>query len=303
MDLAGCGEIGRSQDGLITRDQSLKFLSKKQIQGLLEKCVWQQVNRFVYLGSLAPITWLKRVRAAVLACGEPAVISGMSAAYMWGLLEREPRTVDVMVPFGRSSRLPGVDVHRTRSWHVEMLDELDGMPISTPARAIIDISRFVSKYTLLHAVDLAITAKQLTLDDIASELERIGSQGLSRCSLLFGVLAERDSTFEATDHVSEAEALAIFKAAGLLAPVPQARIPLDAITTAYPDFVYFDKKIWIEIISWRWHGGPSKFEDDVQRKVKARAQGWLILEISRKTFLQNPASAIAAVKSAIAERS
>ncbi len=300
MDLARCGEIGPSQDGLITRHQAMKFLSKKRIATLERTSAWRRVHEAVFVINGSPPTWRQRVRAAVLTRQGNAIASHETAAFLWCIVERAPKKIEILMPFNGSARTPETTVHRTRNWHIDIATEIDGIALTIVARTIIDLSAVTGIRTLRKAVDLAITGRLVTLDGIAAELERIGSQGRAKCSLLFDVLSLRDPTFEKTDHISEAKRLEVIQRGGLPTPVPQFRIVLDKRTVARPDFVYPHLKIAIECVSWRWHGGPSKFEEDIQRRAKLRAAGWLVVEISTKTFSQD---AVSAIRSAINERS
>jgi hypothetical protein len=76
--------------------------------------------------------------AAVKACGAGAVISHFAAAVLWGLFTWDGRHPDVLVPGDR--RHPGIRTHKT-----SRLDDTDvrtryGIPVTTPARTLVDLA-------------------------------------------------------------------------------------------------------------------------------------------------------------------
>jgi hypothetical protein len=91
--------------------------------------------------------------AAVLACGEGAVLSHMSAAELWGI-RRHPRrssggrgagTIHVTVPgtAGRRKR-NGVILHRSSTLTVSDCTRRDGIPVTRPTRTLSDLRLLLS---------------------------------------------------------------------------------------------------------------------------------------------------------------
>ena len=76
-----------------------------------------------------------RYMAAVLACGEGAVLSHRSAAAVWNLLGEHRGPVDVTVPGNRRNR-PGIRVHRG----TVVATTRDGIPITTPEQTLVDLA-------------------------------------------------------------------------------------------------------------------------------------------------------------------
>jgi hypothetical protein len=86
--------------------------------------------------------------AAVLACGETAVLSHWSAARLWGMLPasgQAGRPIDVSIPSksGRKSR-KGMRIHRCASVTAQMTTRRQGIPVTNPARTIADVKPLAS---------------------------------------------------------------------------------------------------------------------------------------------------------------
>ncbi|MGN6557657.1 MAG: type IV toxin-antitoxin system AbiEi family antitoxin domain-containing protein, partial [Solirubrobacterales bacterium] len=108
--------IAARQHGVVTRQQlEAVGLGSKAITIRVRKGQLLRVHRGVY--SMSPSLSLPaRFMAAVLACGEVAVLSHSSAAVLWKLLKPLDGPVHVSVPTtsGRISRR-GIHLHRTPS--------------------------------------------------------------------------------------------------------------------------------------------------------------------------------------------
>jgi hypothetical protein len=299
MDLAACDGIGQSQDGLITRRQALRVLTTSQLERLVARGAWKPLYPSSYRMTGVRETWRRRVQAATMA-RENTVASHRTAAYLWGIIERQPTNVEVLTPFKKSARLPDARVHRTRKWHELMLVEIDGIAITTPARTIIDLSSCSTFNELRSAIDAAITKRLLRLSDISDELERIGTRGRRYCRILMAVLSKMDKRFEKAGSGGEIIVGRWIKNGDFPPPVPQLRIDVSPTQTFYPDFAYPEKKIAIEVQSWRWHGGPAQYERDAEKAIALNAMGWIVLPVLPRK--PNKANFLQALRRLLAER-
>jgi len=94
--------------------------------------------------------------AAVLACGEGAVLSHMSAAELWGIRRRARersdagrrggvRAVHVTVPSTAGKRRQsGIVAHRSTTLPASDCTLRDGIPVTRPARTLADLRPLVS---------------------------------------------------------------------------------------------------------------------------------------------------------------
>jgi hypothetical protein len=117
--------------------------------------------------------------AAVLACGEGAALSHFSAAVLWSMLNGDGK-VHVTTPRDRGR--PGLVVHRARL-EEEDIRRRAGIPVTAPARTLIDLADVAPKRTLERAID---EAEYLRLDCTGLE-PRHGRQGSARLALVLAV--------------------------------------------------------------------------------------------------------------------
>ncbi len=111
-----------------------------------------RIHRGVYAVGHARLGDKGRWKAAVLACGPDAVLSHRSAAGLWRLLPSPHPATDVTVPGrgGRSQRT-GIRLHRSATLTPQMTTRRAGIPVTTPARTLLDLRRCVTAAELGRA--------------------------------------------------------------------------------------------------------------------------------------------------------
>jgi predicted transcriptional regulator of viral defense system len=112
-----------------------------------------------------------RWMAAVLACGEGAVLSHGSAAAHWELLGSAAAKIDVTARVSRE-RVEGIRLHRSRSLDARDTTNHQGIPITSVARTLLDLAATVRADRLERAL---AQAQRLQLYDhgaITDVLER-----------------------------------------------------------------------------------------------------------------------------------
>jgi len=99
--------------------------------------------------------------AAVLACGDRAVVSYRSTAALWQLLPRLAESaIDITVVRSSAPQRPDIRVRRTDSLQARDVRRVDRVPVTSPAR----------------------TLRDLTLEVNSADLERPVAEALARAS-------------------------------------------------------------------------------------------------------------------------
>ena len=116
--------------------------------------------------------------AAVLACGQTALLSHRSAARLWNLLRSSTDPTDVTT--GRSpDGCPGIALHRSRRIHVEDRAVREGIPVTSVARTLLDLAEVVSRGRLDRAIE---QAEHLQVFDLRA-VDRLIARGRGRHGL------------------------------------------------------------------------------------------------------------------------
>ena len=138
------------------------------------------MHRGVYAVGGAVLPREGRWLAAVMACGPTAVLSHVSAAVHWNLLQYEPARPEVTAPATRKG-VPGIRLHRSHSLDAQDTTNHQGIPTTTLARTLLDIAAEVPQHHLERAL---AQAERLQLYDhgaIEAVIERAnGHRGTKR---------------------------------------------------------------------------------------------------------------------------
>src|SRR4030081_2970145 len=91
--------IIRAQHGVITRGQAIQAgITRDAVQSRVRHGAWQPLHRGVYLTTAGPPRRDPRLWAAVLYCGNGAILSHETAAELHGLTVRPSSVIHVTIP-------------------------------------------------------------------------------------------------------------------------------------------------------------------------------------------------------------
>ena len=212
--------------------------------------------------------------AAVLACGEGAVLSHRSAASHWGLLDTQSARVDITAPRSRDG-VPDIRLHSARSLTAHDTTTHEGMPITSVARTLLDLAATTRPDRLERSL---AQAERLQLYDgtaIAEVLSR--SNGHRGRAALTRATAQEPKL---TRSELEANFLELVRQAGL--PEPQSNLPLIAHDhpRLEPDFYWPTCRLVVETDGWETHRTRSAFKRDRRRDAALVAAGWRVMRFT-----------------------
>lgn len=277
-------DMARRQHGLVTRRQArLCGLTDDQISVRLATGRWLAVRRNVLLINGTPPSWEQTIRAACLATGDVAVASGLTAGRLWGFRLPDPEEIDLTTPMGRQIRLEGVRHHRRSNLTPADLALWRGIPVTSPARTLIDASGLVSPGRLGSVVDDATRRKLVILSDLRACHDRVDTGSGRRAVLaLRHVLAERHPDYDPGGSDRELWVKQVLMAAGLPAPVQQHRVRIGCQTFKL-DLAYPAEMVGLEFDGWDVHRTFTAFHADRRRTRSLVASGWTMLPVTSRT--------------------
>ncbi|MBN1528872.1 MAG: type IV toxin-antitoxin system AbiEi family antitoxin domain-containing protein [Thermoleophilaceae bacterium] len=165
-------ELAGRQHGVVSIRQlralgaSKDAVSRRVAAGRLHR-----VHRRVYaVGHTAP-TWDARCLAAVMSFGSEALLTHRAAAHRWLLVSGTP-AIEITAPRGCAPR-EGIVVHRSRAVAPEDRTVLDGIPVTTVARTLVDLAEVLTERRLADAVHQAEFHRVLDLNEIDAALGRV----------------------------------------------------------------------------------------------------------------------------------
>jgi very-short-patch-repair endonuclease len=124
----------------------------------------------VYAVGQNPLSTRGRYLAAVMACGPGARLSHRAAADLWGL---RPASCPAEATVPEVCRaVEGVRVHRTRVLDPQDFTVLDGIPVTSVARTLLDLASVLRPPDLELAIDRAERSGLFDLDAVVDVLDR-----------------------------------------------------------------------------------------------------------------------------------
>ena len=275
-------QIARSQHALVTYDQALAAgLSPSQIRHRIRSAEWGVVRPRVYAVTGAPPTWLQSV-AAVALCAQPgAWISHETAARIWGL-GVEDGAIHVVTGLDRRVRLEGVRGHRSGTLFSADLTARHRIPVTTPARALVDVSSRLSYRELGSAVDDALRRRVMSLAAFRRCVSRLAEAPGRRLGALHELLAERVPGYDPADSDLETRVLRLLVANGIVPPAQQYRVRIGGRTIRI-DLAYPERKLAIELDGWEFHRTRTAFDDDRTRANLLVAHGWTLVRFTSRS--------------------
>ncbi len=293
-DDARIAALAARQRGVVARRQLLDLgLTPHQIAYAAATGRLHPLYRGVFAVGHTSLAPLAREQAAVLACGDHAVLSHVSAAFACGIVE-ETDGVDVTVTGRHVRGKAGIRIH-----HVDALDRRDvwarhGIPATTPARTLVDLSSVLDDDALERAVNEAHVQKLVSESTLAAALERSsGRRGIARLRKLLG--AQAGPTI--TESEAERRALGVIREAGL--PTPRTRVYLCGYKT---DLFWPEHGLIVEIDGYRFHGGRDAFEYDRARDAAHVAAGYRVIRITWRQLCEQPLLVVANLARALTGR-
>ena len=230
-----------------------------------------RVHAGVYAVGYRRVEPIAVAMAAVLACGDGALLSHDSAAALYGW-RRWPRTPEVTTQWSR--RRSGIRSYRTRSLPpLERTREL-GVPLTTPARTIRDLRPRLTERQLTRMVNDA--RRERRIDDDA-------------------VTALLGYTTGPTRSEFEAAFLRFCRRYGL--PTPHTL----AVVAGYEvDALFAQQRVVVELDGWQYHNDRTAFGSDRERDAALLAVGYRTVRITWDRLRDEPAREAARLRTILA---
>ncbi|MBS1883784.1 MAG: hypothetical protein JSS97_12610 [Actinobacteria bacterium] len=211
-----------------------------------------RLHRGVYVVGHRRLSWHGRCMAAVLA-SSPSVASHWSAAWLWGLLQRRPGTLHVTCPKGRRADRSFI-AHRANLAPDDRALR-DGIPVTSPARTILDIAVDSRPGTVARYIERADEATVFDLSEMRALLDRCkGHRGAAKVGV---ALAAYRPERQFTRSELERRFLELVREAGL--PEPAMNFFVGGFEV---DAWWEEEQFGVELDTYETHGSRLSFEGD-----------------------------------------
>jgi very-short-patch-repair endonuclease len=261
--------LAAAQWGVLSLDELRSCdLSRDAVESRVRNGHLHPLYRGVYAVGHANVTREAAFLAAVKACGPTAVLSHFSAAAHYGLVRWDDRYPEVTTKTVRAHR--GIRVHRSQTIDAT---HHKGIPVTTPARTLIDLAATLDYRALRRAVREA-QRHLVTIPQILTTLDRLGPRpGIANLTKIVAT-GHAPTRSELEDAV-----LDLLLNAGFKPPHVNVPMTLDG-RTIIPDLRWPHEHLVIEADGAEWHDNRLTREDDAEKQAILEAHGERVLRIT-----------------------
>jgi REase_MTES_1575 len=235
--------------------------------------------------------------AAVLACGPGpgpgpgpgAVLSHRSAAALLGLRATDRAGIDVTIPGRSTHKHAGIDIHRSITLTPADATTVDGIPCTTIARTLLDLTMVIPMRGAERALEQAESMEVLDLRALQDQAQRNHHrQAMPRVRDL---LAKYQPGLAPTESELEEGFLALVRAAGFASPERQVYLsPDDGEPAIRVDFLWRAQRLALETDGRKYHRTRRAFETDRRRDQRLTLAGWRVVRVTWRQVTENPAT-------------
>jgi very-short-patch-repair endonuclease len=270
--------MARRQHGVVTRSalEGLGF-TEEAVEHRLATGRLHPVSPGVYAVGRPELTPHGRWMAAVLACGDHAVLSHRSAAELWGVGYEERGRIDVSIRRKSKIARKGVKVRARPSLDASSVVVRFGIPVTNPVQTLIDVAVELTPMKLERAVNEADKLDLVDPETLRWALDGYGGMP--------GVRALRTMLDRHTFRLSDSALEVLFRPLALAAGFP---LPLSKhwVLGYETDFFFPDHDLIVETDGLRYHRTAAQQARAAKRDQKHVATGFRVLRFTHWQIAQ-----------------
>lgn len=232
---------------------------------------------------------------AVLACGKRTLVSHRSAAGLLGFAKPPLGDVEVTVIARGCRSRAGLRVHQVEALAVADRGQRNGIPVTAPARALIDFAATASAQEAERAIAEAFALRLVTETDIREAADRAPNRaGVAQVRAIMG----QPGGPSRTRSGGERAMLRLIRAAHL--PAPRTDMVIAGFTA---DFCWPDQRLIVEVDGHPFHSSRPAIERDHRRDLVHREAGYEVIRFTAKQLEEAPVYVATVIARALDRRS
>lgn len=295
--------LAARQGGAFSRLQAVRTgFPTSTIGRRLQSGIWHPVHPGVYVVAGAAHDRATELWSAVLATGHDAVVTHESAALLHGAERLSPEPLTLTSRHGTHHRIDGTVVHQIDDLLPAHRTTLNGLPVSTPARAVVELGATSSAEVVGRVADDLVQLRRTTYTAIGAVLAQVSRPGKPGIARVAEALDRRGDGFVPAHSELESALFAALEAGGLPPPVRQLPLPGRGPIRGIADGGYIDAKIVLEADGRRWHSRVEAARRDRERDAQVVRAGWVPLRFVHEQIVGDPSSVCAVVADTRATR-
>jgi very-short-patch-repair endonuclease len=220
--------------------------------------------------------------AAVLAAGPGSLLSYYSAAWLRGLMKTSPEPFHVTAPGPRRlRRRPPVRIHRARNLVDADRAIVEGIPVTSVARTLLDLAEVLRPERLVRVLERAEELKLLEADEVLAACDRSrGHRGSRRLHAALDAYRPRHRVLRSN---VERDFLALVEAASLPRPATNFFVAGYELDAYWPEY-----RFGVELDTFETHGSRRAFEADRERDAALLEEGIRTIRVTDRQLKLRP---------------
>jgi hypothetical protein len=279
--------VAERQHGVVTLRQleALGFKAEA-VRARVRSGRLRRLHRGVYALPGFPLSANSNRLAAVVACGNGAVLSHVAAAAHWTIRPSAATRIDVTVPRRSGRRRQGLRVHRADRLTPSEITAVDGIPCTTVARTVVDCAGMLSATATEYLIHQAQIKRLLARREVEAVLDRHPSRpGNSVVRRILGLPLPGEDKVRS---LNERRLLRICRDAGVPLPETDLWIPLPDGHGVQVDFVWREQRLIVEVDSRTFHSTDRALVNDPDRDRRLMLAGWRVVRFSYRDLIERP---------------
>lgn len=260
----------------------------------------RQFHAAVYPGVWMPrgveISAVDRARAAWLWSGRRGVLAGSSASALLGAKWIDPDAAAELVHTNR--RPPQLIAVYSDTLLPGEIQQLRGLPVTTPARTAFDLGRRLEFTTAVQRIDALMQATDVKVDDVYAVMAQHGGvRGLKQLSAVLELVdGGSESPYESLTRI-------MLVRNGFPRPETQIRVcDDDGFVVARLDMGWPEYRVGVDFDGAHHWTDPRQRSKDVERYARLPELGWIDVRVTSSMLHNNPRVFLDRVGSALLAR-
>lgn len=266
--------LAATQQGVLSRTQIRQLGGTPNfVDRRVQNGIYVHVADGVVAIAGSPPTWRRSVMASVLSCGPGAAASHFTAAHLHGLVSRRPDRIDVTTHRPLRKHRPW-NAHSSRDLLRHHVTDFEGIPLTTPARTVLDIAG-ANPWLTERLADRAVREGLMSYRDLGllvAEVARRGRSGVVVCRRL---VESRLDWNDRSESEFEDGFAALLLMGGVPLPEPQVEVfEPDGRRLCRLDYGDGPTRTAIFLDGYQWHSDRMMFQRDRRIRNRLAAMGW-----------------------------
>jgi very-short-patch-repair endonuclease len=235
--------------------------------------------------------------AACLWAGDAAVASHRAAASLWEIEGFASAPTEISIPGRRTQAPKGVICHQVASLAPGDVTRRQGIPVTTPARTLLDLGAVAGKRRVERAMHQVLRRGLASMEKLERMVGEAGGKGRRGVGVLRDILKACGPGYVPPESELEALVFNMLRGPGLPMPVPQFRVRDEhGEVILRADFAFVEDWLLMPVDGYSVHSDREAWYEDRRKRNAVVVLGWGIFSITYDDLRNRPDELLASLR-------